>query len=103
MKALKYLMGAYFHQDYDMDGGTSADTVRSFTHERTDLVQSCVADIDALLAQSLPEGELRSTLHGWGCDYYPGDSDQAHRDWLSAVRAQLTEHLRHVDDGSTSS
>ncbi|CAM3588578.1 contact-dependent growth inhibition system immunity protein [Nocardioides zeicaulis] len=100
MKALEYLMGAYFHQDYDIDGGTSADTVASFTRERTELVRSCVDDIETLLSQSLPEGELRAMLHAWGCDYVAGDHDQDYRDWLREIRDQLDEHLGQPGGGS---
>lgn len=34
MEAVKYLMGAYFHQDWDIDGGLVSDTVSAFLRER---------------------------------------------------------------------
>src|SRR6476620_11212381 len=38
MEALKYLMGAYFHQDWVTDGGSVSDTVASFLRERRQIV-----------------------------------------------------------------
>jgi hypothetical protein len=93
MEALKYLMGAYFHQDWDMDGGKVSDTVSSFLGERRDLVSSCADEIDALLAQDLAEGELEARLEAWGCDYYAGDTDADYRGWLKEIRGQIRTFL----------
>lgn len=93
MEALKYLMGAYFHQDWDMDGGKVSDTVSSFLDERRDLVSSCADQIDALLAQDLAEGELAAKLDAWGSDYYAGDTDADYRDWLDEIRRQIRTFL----------
>lgn len=98
MKALEYLMGAYFHQDFALDGGTSAHTVAAFTSERDQLVRDCAADIEALLSEPLAEGELEARLDAWGCDYRAGDNDQDYRDWLRDVHAQLLDHLRAVEE-----
>ena len=97
MKGLEYLMGAYFHQDFDMDGGTSADTVASFTRERTQIVRDCVNDIEVLLSKPLAEGELEAQLDAWGCAYRAGETDQDYRDWLGAVRGQLVKHLEAAE------
>jgi hypothetical protein len=93
MEALKYLMGAYFHQDWDLDGGTVSDTVSAFLDERRDLVSSCADQIDALLAQDLVEGELAAVLDEWGSDYHAGDTDADHREWLDDIRRQIHTFL----------
>lgn len=93
MEAVKYLMGAYFHQDWDMDGGQVSDTVRAFLSERRELVSACADQIDELLAKEQPEGELTAQLEAWGCDYYAGESDDDYRNWLNDIRRQIRTAL----------
>ncbi len=100
MNSLKYMMGAYFHQDFDVDGGTSAHTVAAFSQERPQLVRACVDEIDSLLAEPLAPGDLEARLEEWGCDYYAGDTDQDYRNWLGEVRGQLAGHLTTLQDES---
>ncbi|MCF6376456.1 hypothetical protein L2K70_02465 [Nocardioides KLBMP 9356] len=93
MEAVKYLMGAYFHQDWVMDGGTLSDTVGSFLRERRQLVGDAADEIDQLLTAPLPEGDLEARLDAWGCDYYAGDTDDDYRRWLAEIRDQLRAFL----------
>ena len=93
MEAVKYLMGAYFHQDWVTDGGRSADTVGSFLNERRDRVAATADQIDGLLREVLPEGALSARLDEWGCEYYAGDTDADYRRWLSEVRDQMRAFL----------
>ena len=93
MEAVKYLMGAYFHQDWVMDGGKSSDTIASFLHERRELVVQCADEIDELLQHAFSEGGLAAQLDAWGCDYYAGDTDQDYRQWLDEVRQQIRTAL----------
>ena len=75
MEGLEQLMGAYFHQDWDLDGGEASDTVRAFLREPRELVVATADEIDTLLDERLPEGALEARLDAWGCDYYAGDTD----------------------------
>ena len=93
MEAVKYLMGAYFHQDWVMDGGGVSDTVASFLRERRELVGDTVDQIDNLVREDLPEGALQTRLDEWGCDYYAGDTDDDYRRWLAEVRDQMRSFL----------
>ena len=93
MEAVKYLMGAYFHQDWVMDGGTVSDTIESFLQERRELVGDAADEIDQLLTEQLPEGDLEARLDAWGCDYYAGDTDADYRAWLIEIRHQLRAFL----------
>jgi len=93
MEAVNYLMSAYFHQDWDADGGGVSDTVASFLTERRDLVSACADEIDELLRQDLPEGALAAQLDEWGCAYYAGDTDQDYRVWLGDIRQQIRAAL----------
>ncbi|HEY0641842.1 MAG TPA: contact-dependent growth inhibition system immunity protein [Nocardioides sp.] len=93
MDALAYLMSAYFHQDWDVDGGTVADTVDQFAGEPADLRRTCADQIDELVRRDLAEGALRDQLVAWGCDYRPGDTDEDHRRWLLDIREQILASL----------
>ena len=89
MQALEYLMSAYFHQDWDVDGGTTSDTVARFLSESSGLTTACADEIDELLRRDLAEGELEQQLDAWGCDYRAGDCDAAYRVWLRDIRDQI--------------
>ncbi|RYC10470.1 contact-dependent growth inhibition system immunity protein [Nocardioides zhouii] len=93
MEAVKYLMGAYFHQDWDIDGGLVSDTVSAFLRERRELVMATVDQIGALLEVDLPEGGLDAQLEEWGCQYYAGETDDAYRAWLKDIRDQMRSFL----------
>lgn len=93
MAALRYLLNAYFHQDFDLDGGQSADTVAAFLHERSTLTSACADEIDQLLNQQFAEGELSFQLHEWGSEYRAGDDDSAYRSWLVEVRDQIRANI----------
>ena len=101
MEALKYLMGAYFHQDWDTDGGQVSDTVASFLNERRDLVAECADEIDVLLTQDFAEGELQRQLSAWGCGFRAGDSDEDYRLWLTQISHQLRVFLSTAGDSSS--
>jgi len=93
MDAVEYLMGAYFHQDWVLDGGQSADTVDSFLRERRERVAQTADEIDVLIQEQLPEGELERRLDEWGCAYRAGDTDDDYRRWLAEIRDQLRSFL----------
>ena len=84
-------MGAYFHQDWDLDGGSVSDTVDAFAVGAPDRVGPAMAEIDELLALEVPEGGLRDALEGMGCDYHAGDSDSDYRRWLVSIRERLAQ------------
>ena len=93
MNAVKYLMGTYFHQDWDIDGGRVSDTVTAYLHEQRELVVETVEQIGALVDEDLPEGALRARLEEWGCQYYAGETDADYRRWLAEVRDQMRSFL----------
>jgi hypothetical protein len=93
MNALQQLLAGYFHQDWDLDGGTSSDTVAAFLNEPTDVTTACAEQIDRLLAEDIPEGELQERLEIWGNQYRAGDTDEDYRGWLIDVRDQIRRSL----------
>ena len=93
MDALAYLMSAYFHQDWDADGGTVDDTVDQFADEPAHLRSACAGQIGELVRRDLPEGALREQLVAWGCDYRAGATDDDFRRWLLGIRDQILASL----------
>jgi hypothetical protein len=87
--ALAYFVSAYFHQDWDLGGGTVSDTVTQFMSEPVEVTKACADQIDEIVHRSTAEGELREQLAAWGCDYLAGDADDDYRRWLVAVRDQI--------------
>ena len=93
MEGIEQLVGAYFHQDWVMDGGKVSDTVRAFLSEPRRLVVATVDEIDTLLDEPMPEGALEAQLDEWGCQYYAGDTDDDYRRWLAEIRDDLSAFL----------
>lgn len=89
MDALAYFVSAYFHQDWDLDGGTVSDTVTQFMSEPAELTTACADQIEVLVRRDLAERGLRGQLAAWGCDYLAGDTDDDYRRWLVDVRDQI--------------
>jgi hypothetical protein len=89
--ALRHLLGAYFHQDWDADDHTFEAVVGRFmAAEGEDRAAGLVRDIDHLLSLGLGEERLRIIVLGRFGSYYdprpdlPGGSTMA--GWLRAVR-----------------
>lgn len=89
MDALTHLLSAYFHQDWDLDGGTPSDTVAAYLREPAEVTRRCADEIDQLLAEDLDEGDLRKRLLDLGSEYPAGDNDADYRQWLIEVRDQI--------------
>jgi CdiI immunity protein len=90
MPALAHLMGASFHQDWMMDGGSIDDTVEAFLQEPADLACAAVADIDLVLARDYAEGGLTAELVAMGCGYFAGEHDSDCRAWLTVLRDRIS-------------
>ncbi len=84
---LKHLMGAYFHQDYDIMGDSEQDILREFAQCRSpkDLTGT-IAELDVFL--SLPEAGLlnRYAKETGEWDMPIGDDDASARRWLEEAR-----------------
>lgn len=89
MDSLEHLMGAYFHQDWDLDGGTVHDTVDAFVAGSPARVAPAMSEIDEVIARPFPEGGLRDFLEGLGCQYFAGDTDDDYRHWLADILERL--------------
>ena len=92
-EALSQLLGAYFHQDWDLDGGRVSDTVTAFLREPRDTVIAAADQIGELIAMDLGEGALEARLGEMGCQYDAGETDDDYRRWLREVLQQLRGFL----------
>ena len=91
--ALGQLFGCYFHQDwtdeFDCDDAAFQAIIASEPKEQ---LLAGVREIDALLAASLPEGELRSLMtESAGCYFDPGSAGLTYEQWLKLVRQKFSQ------------
>lgn len=96
---LKYLLAAYFHEDwlhdYDWTGKEPSyeAIVRHFKAENpTATIKQATRELEEFLKLPLPDKELEEVVaYNLGSAYYPPGSGQTYRDWLEAVLAILKE------------
>ncbi|KPC52528.1 contact-dependent growth inhibition system immunity protein [Amantichitinum ursilacus] len=93
IEALGQLLGCYFHQDwtdeFDSDEAAFQVIVDSEPKER---LLAGVKEIDALLAASLPEDELRSLMaESAGCYFDPGSEGLTYEQWLKRARQKFAQ------------
>ncbi len=91
LPALHHLMGAYLHQDFDLDGETPMDAVDAFLREEPDLARPLAAEIDTLLGTGLSEQEVERTVFDLGCQVYPDKGYTGYRLWLAAIAARARQ------------
>jgi hypothetical protein len=89
LPALRQLMGAYLHQDFDLTG-TVDDNVEAFAIESPDLAHQLPAEVDYLVASVNADAELRDRLEDLGCQVLPEDG--ATQAWL----IELSERIRSM-------
>lgn len=87
--ALTHLMGAYFHQDWDLDGD-EWDVVDLFIRQEPRSATALPADIDETLAAFPSEADLRAFILDelGGC--YVADADGGtYREWLTRIAERV--------------
>jgi hypothetical protein len=87
---MEHLASAYFHQDYELDGGSPDGVIGLFVRDEGHADSAeLVAEIDLLLASQLTEEQLRQLwVDDWGASYEP---DRGMRSWLTSVRLRLAD------------
>jgi CdiI immunity protein len=85
------LLGAYFHQDWDLEGPDWQSVIAAYRAESDPEDAACSArDISALLAATLDDAELERLFYdAFGCGYYPPGAGLTVREWLLEVRRAL--------------
>ena len=83
--ALAHLMGAYFHQDWDLDGD-EWDVIDLFVRQEPDSAGVLPAEIEATLAAFPDESDLRSfVLDDLGACYLADVDGGTFRGWLTQI------------------
>ncbi len=84
--ALEQLMGAYLHQDYDLEGDVW-DNVDAFVVESPDLVPLLAAEV--AWARATPtNGSSRSSCSPWA-PRWSGPDEGGYRGWLSEIARRV--------------
>ena len=87
---LAYLVACYFHQDWNLDGGSAAAVLDEFrAAEESEIVCEAKEDAAELIARELPDDELMGVLEEMGMDYSPDSEGLTATDWLRLVIARL--------------
>ena len=90
---LSHLLGAYLHQDFDLDHGSPDDAVRAFAAAAPDMAASALDEVAELLADAIPEARLSALLHELG-SYYRVEADgYTARTWLAHARDVLADEV----------
>jgi hypothetical protein len=87
--ALGHLMGAYFHQDWDLDGLDDRQTVEAFVRESPGLADALPGEVDQVLTHMPDEAQVEAYLEELGCDVLPPDG--SFRTWLTQLAAYTRE------------
>ncbi len=83
--ALDQLMGAYFHQDWDMDGD-EWDVVALFIKDEPELAIEVPAEVEATLAAHPEEADLKAfILDGLGGCFAADRDGGTYREWLTQI------------------
>ena len=91
--ALDQLLGAYFHQDWRLDG-TESEIVATFVADEPDLAAVLPQEVDALLSSVADDAELGRLLFDKGSYHVPGPEQGGHRAWLAEVGRRARVHVR---------
>ncbi|WP_155288326.1 contact-dependent growth inhibition system immunity protein [Ralstonia solanacearum] len=93
LDALQQIFGCYFHQDWSTEFDSDEDAFRAMTaSEPREKILSGMEEIDALLAASLSDVELKDILtEEVGCYFNPGSESLTYREWLMRARKRLAE------------
>ena len=86
--ALKQLMGAYLHQDYDLIGDVP-DNVDAFMEESPQLAPLLPSEVEWVLNAYETEEQLAEFVYGLGCQLRPGEG--GFPAFLSGIAQQISE------------
>jgi CdiI immunity protein len=89
-QGLRYLVGTYFHQDWDLEGDSAVEVLDVFlAAEPPETRAAAREDAEALLAEDLDDDELAARLEEMGLVYSPELDGLTHREWLALVVERL--------------
>jgi hypothetical protein len=90
--SLRQLMGAYFHQDWDLSGPGWRDVIAEYVADEGPEAARLAADEIAILLRDTPDdGELRRiVLDALDCCYLPEPGGLTMRAWLTEMLHALS-------------
>jgi len=93
LDALGQLLGCYFHQDWTEEFDSDVSALQSIIDsEPKEQISACIREIDALLASSLRESELKTILIDQaGCYFDPSSLGITCEEWLQRVREKFAQ------------
>ncbi|GAA2147094.1 hypothetical protein GCM10009844_23970 [Nocardioides koreensis] len=86
--ALRQLMSAYLHQDYDLIGDVW-ENVDAFVTESPDLAVLLPGEVAWTLANYPDEAELERFVDTLGCQLGPLDDEGGYRGWLTEIARRV--------------
>ncbi|WP_156377971.1 contact-dependent growth inhibition system immunity protein [Williamsia sp. Leaf354] len=86
--ALEHFIGAYLHQDFDLEGDEWGALQRFLGDEGTARSRELVQDIDRLLSRRTQEVDIRQTLLNMGIRFNSEAVGETCREFLLRVRDQ---------------
>lgn len=89
---LAHLLGAYFHQDFDMYGDEWG-VVDAFIARNPARAERVPDQISQLLHDFASESDVEAFADAYGCAYLPEGRDDPYRNWLAAVASYVTRRL----------
>ena len=92
LDSLQYLVAAYFHLDWDIEGPTAEAVVDRFAADENETtVREAYEGAAELLTRT--DDELAAQLDAWRIGYDPAGEGRTNREWLELVRARLAQAL----------
>jgi hypothetical protein len=85
--ALEYLLGTYFHQDFELENGGVWETVDVFILENPEDATALPAEIDSVLRA--PAVDLPGLFKEFGSEFAPQAEDGGHRGFLVQLAQRL--------------
>ncbi|HEU5038930.1 MAG TPA: contact-dependent growth inhibition system immunity protein [Nocardioides sp.] len=93
-EALVHLMGAYFHQDWDLDHSDEWEVLLAFERDEPELSRQLPDEIAQVLARFQAEPELEQYLvRGLGADYNARYNGGTYRAWLQQISDRVRATL----------
>lgn len=90
LPALDHLMGAYFHQDWDLDHEDEWAVLDDFIDKEPASARLLPAEVDEVLRTLRTEGELKGLLVDQLGGYFLADWDGGtYRGWLTGIAERV--------------
>jgi len=90
---LEHLLGAYFHQDWDLDHSTADDVIKFYKQDATDeSISALKQQLLYLIDSDNNDDELQALLfEKMGCSYYYPSEWKSSKEWLQNIVAVLNQ------------